>query len=157
MALIIEAIEGYDALLPPPPSDQDWEEALKDVGNDLKDVAAVLKDVIGTQSELHSNVSTARTMVGTGISHPTNAEQCESFITQCFDTINGFANVLTPARSYRDAFVAVEVAVGKEASTDANYRPQRAPNRMHRRRSVNWRRPLVGACEGVSTERIGAN
>ena len=30
--------------------------------------------------------------------------------------------MLTPARSYRDAFVAVEVAVGKEASTDANYR-----------------------------------
>ncbi|MCY4365193.1 MAG: AAA family ATPase [Chloroflexi bacterium] len=122
LALIGEAIENYDALLPPPPSDQDWEEALEDVGNDLKGIATVLKDVIGTQTELHLNMSRAKTMVVTGISHPASSEQCESFITQCFDTINGFDSMLTSARSYRDAFVAVEQAVGKEASTDDSYR-----------------------------------
>ena len=122
LALIREAIEGYDAHLPPRPSEQDWEEALQDAGNDLQGIATELKDVIGTQTELHLNVSRARTLVGTGVTHPTSEEQCESFITQCFEAINSFGSVLAAARSYRDAFSAVEVALGKEASTDASYR-----------------------------------
>ncbi len=120
--LIRKAIEAYDELLPSPPSETDWEMALKDAGDDLQGVAAELRSVISTQTDLNLNVSSARTLVGAAVSHPTNVEQCESFITQCLWTIDGFSSVPTAARSYRDAFSAVEVAVGAEASTDASYR-----------------------------------
>ena len=122
LALIKKAIVEYDELLPPPPSEPDWETALKDAGNDLQGVAAELRCVIRTQTELNLNVSKARTLVGDAVSHPKNGEQCESFITQCLAAIDGFASVPTAARSYRDAFSAVEVAVAAEASTDASYR-----------------------------------
>ena len=122
LALIKKAIEEYDEFLPPPPAKPDWEDALKDAGNDLQRVAAELRRVMGAQPELNLNVSKGRTLVSAGVSHSTNAEQCESFITQCLATINGFASVPTAARSYRDAFLAVQVAVDAEASTDASYR-----------------------------------
>ena len=122
LALIKKAIEEYDDFLPPPPSKPDWEDALKDAGNDIQSVASELRRVIGAQPELTMNVSKGRTLVSAGVSHPTDAEQCESFITQCLATINGFASAPTAAKSYRDAFLAVEVAVDAEASTDANYR-----------------------------------
>ena len=122
LALIKNAIEEYDELLPPPPSESDWEKALKDVGNDLQGVAAEIRSVIGTQAELNLNVTEARTLIGAAVSHPTNMEQCESFISQCLAALGGFASVPTAARSYRDAFSAVEVAVAAEASTDASYR-----------------------------------
>ena len=120
--LIRKAIEEYDELLPSPPSETDWEMALKDAGDDLQGVAAELRTVISTQTELNLNMSRARTLVGAAVSHPTNVEECESFITQCLAAIDGFASVPTAARSYRDAFSAVEVAVAAEASTDASYR-----------------------------------
>ena len=122
LALIRRAIEEYDELLPSPPSETDWEMALKDAGDDLQSVAAELRSVINTQTELNLNVSKARTFVSVAVSHITNVEQCESFITQCLSTIDGFASLPTAARSYRDAFLAVEVAVGAEASTNASYR-----------------------------------
>ena len=122
LALIRKAIEEYDDLLPSPPSEADWEIALKDAGNDLQAVAAELRSVISTQTGLNLNVSKARTLVGAAVSHPTNVEQCESFITQCLSIIDGFVSVPTAARSYRDAVSAVEVAVGAEARTDASYR-----------------------------------
>ena len=122
LALIKKAIEEYNEFLPSPPSKAAWKDALKDAGNDLQGVAAELRRIIGAQHELNLNVSKARTLVNAGVSGPTNTEQCESFITQCLATIDGFASVPSAARSYRDAFLAVEVAVDAEASTDVNYR-----------------------------------
>ena len=74
--LIRKAIETYDELLPSPPSETDWEMALKDAGDDLQGVAAELRSVISTQTDLNLNVSSARTLVGAAVSHPTNVEQC---------------------------------------------------------------------------------
>ena len=122
LAPIGKAVEEYDELLPSPPSETDWEMALRDAGDDLQGVASDLRRVISTQTDLSLNVSKARTLVGGAASSPTNVEQCESFMTQCVSTIDGLANVRTAARSYRDAFSRVEVAVGAEASTDASYR-----------------------------------
>ena len=122
LVLIRKAIEEYDELLPSPPSETDWEMALKDVGDDLQDAVAKLRSVISTQAGLNLNVSKAKTLAGAAVCHPTNVEQCESFIAQCLSTIDGFASVPTAARNYRNAFSAVEVAVGAEASTDASYR-----------------------------------
>ena len=65
-------IETYDELLPSPPSETDWEMALKDAGDDLQGVAAELRSVISTQTDLNLNVSSARTLVGAAVSHPTN-------------------------------------------------------------------------------------
>ena len=59
LALIKKAIEEYDEFLPPPPAKPDWEDALKDAGNDLQRVAAELRRVIGAQPELNLNVSKA--------------------------------------------------------------------------------------------------
>ncbi len=122
LAFIRKALEEYEELLPSPPSATDWEMALKDAGSDLQGAAAELLSVISAQTDLNLNVSRARTLVGAAVSHPTSVEQCESFITQCLSTLDGFVSVPTAARSYRDAFSAVEVAVGAEASTDASYR-----------------------------------
>ena len=122
LAPIQRAIEECDALLPSPPSEQDWEAALREAGSELKAGAAELRWVVGQQARLSLNVSRARAMLDTGVSYPTNAEQCESFIVQCLETISGFDTVPTLARNYREAFSAVEVAVGEEASADASYR-----------------------------------
>ena len=119
---IRKAIEEFDEFLPPTVFNIDWEDSLKDVGKDLQNVALALKDVVDAQTELNSNVSKGRTLISAGVTHPTDLEQCECFISECQEVVDGLSELPAVARRYRVAYDVVEEAVNVKANTDANYR-----------------------------------
>ena len=126
MTSLVDVVRGllhyYTELLPDAPPASDWDLALTEASDTIRKVAKALKAVIGNRAELEKHVSKGRVLVSNSIVPPTTTERCEEFIENCTNITKGLANLPAAAKKYRDCFMAVEVAVGSEASTDPNYR-----------------------------------
>ena len=122
VGVVRKVVEEYDEFLPPNPSGSDWDAALDEAGNDLREVVANLRIVIDEQANLAQYLSNGRALILNEISHATSIDECENFIRNCVEIVNGMAGVPTEAARYRDAFLAVEAAVGAKARMDPQYR-----------------------------------
>ena len=66
-------------------------------------------------------MNNARSLIAEGIPTLAKTEQCEAFITRCGYVLDGMSNIRVVGRSYADAMVTLEAAVGVEASMDPDY------------------------------------
>ena len=126
MGLLVDvakkAVREHDELLPVLPSESEWESAMKEAGSDLQQVVGDLRTVREEDIHLASTIANARKLLDNDIPYPTTSDQCEGFIDRCREIVDGLTGVTIAARRYRDAFRAVEAAVGAEASVDPQYR-----------------------------------
>ena len=120
--LISNALEYYSDVLPELPSEAEWETTLNAVGDRLRDAANELKTIPDQRADLLSAVANARELIEETPLRFKNHEHCESFITRAVNVLNELSIVPVAGKSYSDAFLAVEAAVGAEASLDPAYR-----------------------------------
>jgi len=113
----------YDELLPALPSAADFEEALKEMGEELKQAVQGLRKVRGEDDvKLGHAVSQARDLLTETPTVPASTEECKAYVNRCTQIINRLENLPSAARRYKDALRTVEAAVGAAASIDPAYR-----------------------------------
>ena len=117
-----QALEEYNDFLPSPPPESAWDTALQTAGERLRDEIGKLRTVLKVHVYLIPHVSLGNRLIAEGTQHLASFETCESFIENCTAVVQGLKNVRTVAREYRNAFVAVEAAIGDETSRNPRYR-----------------------------------
>ena len=121
IALVSRTVTLYEDLLPSPPTESEWETALTDVGEHVRASVNDLRAVTQGEEDLATAVNNARSLIAEGIPTLAKTEQCEAFITRCGYVLDGMSNIRVVGRSYADAMVTLEAAVGVEASIDPDY------------------------------------
>ena len=122
IASVSRAVTLYDGLLPNPPTESEWEVGLADAGEHVRASVSGLQAVIKENGDLAAAANNARALIHAGTPTLTSSEQCDVFISQCNEALDGMSNTFTAGRSYADAIAAVEASVGVQASLDPNYR-----------------------------------
>jgi DNA repair exonuclease SbcCD ATPase subunit len=123
LEFVKKAVQEYDELLPALPSTEDFEEALREAGRELKGAIQKLRKIREEDDvKLGKVVSQARDLLTKTPTIPDSTQECEAYVDQCTQTINGFKNLPSAAQHYRDALLTVEAAVGAAASIDPAYR-----------------------------------
>jgi len=123
LEVVKKAVLEYDELLPALPSASDFEEALKEVGEELQQAVQGLREV-REESDLRLGeaVSHARELLTKAPTVPASGEECEAYVNRCAQIVADLENMLPAARRYRDALRVVEAAVGAAASVEPAYR-----------------------------------
>ena len=147
---VVRAVTLYDALIPNPPSDTEWEVGLADVGEHVQASVNGLQAVIRGNEDLATAVNKARLLIVEGVPTLTSTEQCEAFMLRCNDVLDGMSSVLVAGRAYAVAVATVEAAVGLQASMDPDYRLREKliacdENANEICESLNWERARKSA------------
>ncbi len=118
-----KAIQEYNELLPILPSAKDIGESLKEADVELEKSVQALQAIAEENNHAFKSViSQTKELLSKTAVVPGSSEDCEETIAQCLQIIKGFENLPAAARHYRDAFRAVETAVGAAASINPAYR-----------------------------------
>ena len=120
--VVRELLWDYEETLPQPPSDADWEAALANASERIRTAAQHLRTANGQRTDMEKQVSIGKTLLSDDISIPTTTEKRDLFVESCTYICEVLTGLPSIAKSYRDCFIALESAVGSEASTDPNYR-----------------------------------
>ena len=114
-------LDVSDRVLPHLPSESQWDAALANVGEGLESSALSLKLLRESiEQEFGECVSAGRALVSRGVT--TEAiENPEALLQQCLAILRGLRGIPAYARGYKDAFVAVEEIVAREAGADPSY------------------------------------
>ena len=120
--LIKTLLQAHSELLPGAPPAVDWDKALAETSQEIRLAAEKLREVNSGGADLSLLVSKAKVLVSDDVPSPTSIDQCDSFIEQCAAIVDAFSVLPSLAIGYREAFEAVESAVGLKASADPSYR-----------------------------------
>ena len=125
--LVRDAMTEYEELLPPLPSGADFDQALEEAGEQVKEAVERLRRVRGEDdTRLGETVCQARDLLTTTPTIPESTEECDTYVDQCTQIIDGLRDLPSVARRYADALRTVDVAVGAAASGDPRYRSRAA-------------------------------
>ena len=114
-------LDVSDRVLPHLPSESQWDAALANVVEGLESSASSLKLLRESiEQEFGECLSAGRALVSRGVTAEA-IQNPDSLLQQCLAILKGLRGIPAYAGRYKDAFVAVEEIVAREAGADPSY------------------------------------